>query len=107
MLAHDGVWNGQQIVPRQWILDATTVPGNSYLRSTIAPSWGYGYQVWVLPGERRMFLLLGTNGQALFVDPESKLVLVQTAVRTTAGVDSKSAETVALWYALVAQYGRR
>jgi CubicO group peptidase (beta-lactamase class C family) len=85
MLAHDGVWNGQQIVPRQWIPDATTVPGKSYLRSTIAPSWGYGYQVWLLPGERRMFLLLGTNGQALFVDPESKLVLVQTAVRTTAG----------------------
>ena len=106
MLAHDGVWNGQQLVPRQWILDATTA-GSNYLRNTIAPSWGYGYQVWLLPGERRMFLLLGTNGQALFVDPESKLVMVQTSVRTTAGVDSKSAETVALWYALVAQYGRR
>lgn len=54
-----------------------------------------------------MFLLLGTNGQAMFVDPESQLIMVQTAVRTTAGVDSRSAETVALWYALVAQYGRR
>jgi hypothetical protein len=52
--------------------------------------------VWLLPGERRMFLLLGTNGQALFVDPESQLVMVQTAVRSTAAVDSKSAETVAL-----------
>ena len=26
MLANDGAWNGQQIVPRQWLLDATAVP---------------------------------------------------------------------------------
>lgn len=107
MLAHDGAWNGQQIVPQQWLLDATTVsPRDGYLRNTIAPSWGYGYQVWILPGERRMFFLLGTNGQALFVDPDSKLVMVQTAVRKLF-YDPKSAELVALWYALVAQYGHR
>jgi CubicO group peptidase (beta-lactamase class C family) len=76
MLAHDGAWNGQQIVPRQWLLDATTVsPKDDYLRNTIAQSWGYGYQVWILPGERRMFVLLGTNGQDLLVDPESKLAV--------------------------------
>jgi CubicO group peptidase (beta-lactamase class C family) len=107
MLAHDGVWNGQQIVPRQWLLDATIVsPKDGYLRNTIAQSWGYGYQVWILPGERRMFFLLGTNGQGLFVDPESKLVMVQTAVRKLF-YDPKSAELVALWYAVVAQYGHR
>jgi CubicO group peptidase (beta-lactamase class C family) len=44
MLAN-GAWNGQQIVPRQWLLDATAVPRDSYLRNTIAQSWGYGYQV--------------------------------------------------------------
>ncbi|OQW54847.1 MAG: hypothetical protein A4S14_14420 [Proteobacteria bacterium SG_bin9] len=107
MLANDGMWNGQQIVPRQWILDATAVREDSYLRSTIAPSWGYGYQVWILPGQRRMFLLLGISGQNLFVDPESKLIMVHTAVRTTPVGDPKSPEVVALWYALVAQYGLR
>jgi CubicO group peptidase (beta-lactamase class C family) len=61
MLANDGTWNGQQIVPRQWLLDATTVPPDSYLRNTVAQSWGYGYQVVILPGERRMFLLLGAG----------------------------------------------
>lgn len=107
MLANDGVWNGQQIVPRQWLLDATAVPRDSYLRSTIAQSWGYGYQVWLLPGERRMFLLLGIHGQGLFVDPESKLVMVQTAVRKLPIGDPKSPEAVALWYAVVAQFGHR
>jgi CubicO group peptidase (beta-lactamase class C family) len=107
MLANDGAWNGQQIVPRQWLLDATAVPQDSYLRNTIARSWGYGYQVWLLPGERRMFLLLGISGQALFADPESKLIMVQTAVRKLPVGDPKSPEAVALWYAIVAQYGRR
>ena len=107
MLANDGAWNGRQIVPRQWLLDATTVPPDSYLRNTIAQSWGYGYQVWILPGERRMFFLLGIHGQGLFVDPESKLIMVQTAVRKLPVGDPKSPEAMALWYAVVAQFGHR
>jgi len=107
MLANDGAWNGQQIVPRQWLLDATGVPRDSYLRNTIAQSWGYGYQVWILPGERRMFLLLGIHGQGLFVDPESNLIMVQTAVRKLPIGDPKSPEAMALWYAVVAQFGHR
>jgi CubicO group peptidase (beta-lactamase class C family) len=107
MLANDGIWNGHQIVPRQWLIDATAVPRPTYLRNTIAQSWGYGYQVWILPGERRMFLLLGISGQDLFVDPESKLIMVQTAVRKLPFGDPKSPEVVALWYAVVAQYGHR
>ena len=50
MLANDGAWNGQQIVPRQWLLDATTVPRDSYLRNTIAQSWGYGLSGLVTAG---------------------------------------------------------
>ncbi|WP_245473865.1 serine hydrolase domain-containing protein [Bradyrhizobium zhanjiangense] len=107
MLANDGAWNGQQIIPRQWLLDATTVAPDSYLRNTIAQSWGYGYQVWILPGERRMFLLLGIHGQGLFVDPESKLIMVQTAVRKLPVGNPKSPEAMALWYAVVAQFGHR
>ena len=54
-----------------------------------------------------MFVLLGTNGQGLFVDPESKLIMVHTAVRKLAGLNPKSPEAVALWYAVVAQSGHR
>lgn len=67
----------------------------------------YGYQVVILPGERRMFLLLGISGQGLFVDPESSLVMVQTAVSKLPVGDPKSPEAMALWYAVVAQYGHR
>ena len=52
VLAHDGAWNGQQIIPRQWLLDATTIaPGEGFRRPGIAtPYYGYGYQVWIFPG---------------------------------------------------------
>jgi CubicO group peptidase (beta-lactamase class C family) len=107
MLANDGAWNGQQIISRQWLLDATTVPADSYLRNALTRSWGYGYQTWLLPGERRMFLLLGIHGQNIFVDPQSKLIMVHTAVRPRPFGDPKAAELVALWYAVVAQFGDR
>jgi hypothetical protein len=107
LLAFDGAWNGEQLIPRQWVLDATTVDASaSYLapgKST--PFFGYGYQTWIFPGPRRMFALLGANGQRIFVDPQSKLVMVQTAV-TLKSVDPKTdAEMIGLWLSLVHHFG--
>src|SRR5882672_8716492 len=39
----------------------------------------YGYQTWIIPGERRMFAFIGVRGQAIFVDPQSRLVMVHAA----------------------------
>ena len=82
LLANNGAWNGKQLIPKQWILDATTVKeGDSYLQPGKSITFfGYGYQMWVFPGYRRMFALIGANGQRIFVDPQTKLILVQTAV---------------------------
>jgi hypothetical protein len=41
------------------------------------------------------------RGQAIFVDPPSKLVLVHTAVRLMPSRDPATAELAALWRALV------
>lgn len=107
LLAFDGAWNGKQLIPRQWLLDATTVsesdpqlvPGKS------TRFFGYGYQVWIFPGARRMFGLLGANGQRIFIDPQSKLILVQTAVMEKSIDPRVDAETIALWMALVRRFG--
>ncbi|MEH2539132.1 MULTISPECIES: serine hydrolase domain-containing protein [unclassified Bradyrhizobium] len=108
LLAHDGAWEGRQVIPRQWMLDATTVqPAVAYLApGTATPYFGYGYQVWLLPGEARRFALLGIRGQIILVDPVSKLVMVHTAVRQKPSEPSSYAETLALWFSVLAQLGK-
>ena len=65
--------------------------------------FGYGYQTWIFPGDRRMFALLGLHGQAIYVDPSSRLVMVETAVNKD--TSASRAESVALWQAIVKQLG--
>jgi CubicO group peptidase (beta-lactamase class C family) len=106
LLAYDGAWEGRQLIPRQWLLDATTVqPSDAYLAPGAAtPYFGYGYQTWLLPGEQRRFALLGLRGQIIFVDPASKLVMVHTAVRKNPS--ESASEAVTLWLHVVAQLGK-
>ena len=108
LLAHDGAWNGREVIPRQWLMDATTVrSSDAHLAPGVATKYyGYGYQVWLLPGADRRFVLLGIRGQMIFVDPATKLVMVHTAVRAKPVDREASAETVALWIAVVDQLGR-
>ena len=102
MLAHDGQWQGRSIVSRRWLLAATSVePGSPFWSSSMTPGWhpaGYGYQVWLLPGKRRMFALRGLRGQLIMVDPEKKIVLVQTSLS-----DGNYIESLALWAAVTSQ----
>jgi hypothetical protein len=52
-----------------------------------------------------MFALLGVRGQAIYVDPKSRLVMVHTAVRKQSSGDPGSRESVALWQAVVRTLG--
>jgi len=107
LLAHDGNWRGRQIIPTAWLMDATTVRTDQpHLRpGTATPFFGYGYQTWILPGERRMFLFAGIRGQRIAVDPQSKLVMVHTAVHKLPIDLPPLREMGALWTALVRQFG--
>jgi CubicO group peptidase (beta-lactamase class C family) len=107
LLANDGNWRGRQIVPAAWVRDATSVRADQpHLRPRIAtPFFGYGYQTWIFPEERRMFAFLGVRGQAIYVDPASRIVLVTTAVRKLPR-DPGGAETVALWRAVMRDLAR-
>jgi len=100
LLAHDGTWQDKQIIPSQWMIDATTVrPSDAHLSPGKAtPDFGYGYQVWLLPGGRRQFALLGFKGQRICIDPTSKLTMVHTALE-------EGKEIWALWSSLVQQFG--
>lgn len=75
MIAQDGMWQGQQVVPRDWIAESTqpiapTAPGDI----------GYGYQWWVpvgaTPGQ---FMGRGVYGQYIYIDQPRDVVIVVTA----------------------------
>jgi CubicO group peptidase (beta-lactamase class C family) len=106
LLAHDGAWAGQQLIPAAWVQAATTAERPNLQPGQEAGFYGYGYQTWLVPGNRRSFALLGVHGQAIYIDPITKLVLVHTAVRPKPAGDPGGPELVALWRALVAQTGQ-
>lgn len=107
LLAHDGRWGGREIIPADWVRAATTASAQpAYLQPRVATGFfGYGYQTWLMPGERRMFALLGVRGQAIYVDPTSHVVMVHTAVRRQPGNDPGNIEGGALWGGLLRIFG--
>jgi CubicO group peptidase (beta-lactamase class C family) len=108
LLAYDGAWQGRQLIPKAWLLDATTVrPSDAHLApGTATPYFGYGYQTWLFPGTPRRFALMGIRGQLIFVDPATKLVMVHTAVRKKPSDIAANAEAVTMWLHVVAQLGK-
>ncbi len=102
LLAHDGMAGGTQVIPKTWMLEATTPQSPLLAPGVSGRKLGYGYQIWLLPGDRRAFALRGIHGQVLLVDPASKTVLVHTAVRPNATNNLGEGELLALWNALVA-----
>ena len=107
LLAHEGAWNDRQLIPRQWVKDATTVRAeDEHLRpGRVSGSFGYGYQVWLLGNPAGTYSLRGIRGQAIFVDPASKLVMVQTSARPQP-IDPGTFENVLVWRTLVEQVRR-
>jgi len=72
LVAHDGNWRGRQLISAAWVLDAATVRLG---------------QPHVWPGtatetrQRENVHARGAQGQRIYVDPRSKLVMVNTAVQ--------------------------
>jgi CubicO group peptidase (beta-lactamase class C family) len=100
LLAHDGAWEGKQIIPAKWMADATTVRlQDAYLSPGKATAdFGYGYLLWLLPGSRRQFAMFGDWNQRVCIDPQSKLVMVQTSLE-------RGDDIWRLWSALTQQLG--
>ena len=77
LFLNGGKWNGQQIIPEDWI-KASIRPNVS------TPSGGYGYQWWtrsfkINDQKINAYYANGRAGQFIFVFPELDLIVVSTA----------------------------
>ncbi|WER49631.1 serine hydrolase [Cupriavidus sp. WKF15] len=113
VLANNGVRpddpQQRQIVPREYLLDSTDsrrIP-EAFRPGKATAYYGYGYQFWIFPGEKRRFALLGVYGQMILIDPELKLVMVQAAANATpkAGQTTLAKDADAFWRGVVRHYG--
>lgn len=111
VLANDGLRpdTKQQLIPRDYLLEATDwrrAP-EAFRPRTATPYYGYNYQFWTFPTDKRRFAMLGVYGQMIFVDPELKLVMVQTTANATAkaGETSLGKNADAFWRGVVRHYG--
>lgn len=83
MLYRDhGQYNGEQIVPKQWVEDSITadaahlVPG---LRDSASTNFGYGYQWWIPENPNGEFLALGIYGQYIYINRPKNVVIVKNS----------------------------
>lgn len=80
MLIDDGVWEGQQIISKDWITDSF----KTYTFSNYNP-YGYGYQWWNKEtAGYTTFFAWGHGGQYIMMIPELDAVVVMTSSVTNA-----------------------
>jgi len=105
LLLDDGRVDGRRVVPAEWVRAATTATAPHLQPRVATPYFGYGYQVWIFP-DGLGFALLGIRGQAVFVNPRERLVMVQTAVWPSSSVRVLSIQRDRLWRDLVKAVAR-
>jgi CubicO group peptidase (beta-lactamase class C family) len=95
LLANDGELDGKQIIPAEWVKAATVA------QAPHGQGVAYGYQTWIIRPAERMFALLGVRGQAVMVDPKTKVVVVHTAAHGRPANDPLRSEQYALFFGVV------
>ena len=74
MIAQNGSYGGQQIVPAQWIADSTRPSA-----PTATGEIGYGYQWWIPVGAHEgEFMARGVYGQYIYIDQTRNVVIMTT-----------------------------
>ncbi len=78
MCLNNGSWEGNQVVPKEWINESTSTVSGFYEEWRGGGGFGedYGYLWWLMPG---YYLSTGAYGQCIVVIPEYDIVVIFTA----------------------------
>jgi len=75
-----GKWNGEQVVPKQWVSDSTRNQIGNQPAAPAGDNARYGFQWWVFDGA---YAAMGAGGQRIMVIPGLDLVAVITSADPT------------------------
>lgn len=110
MILQKGMWRGEQIVPENWIIDATK---DSAPQPDIDDSGlGYGYQWWVpydSAAQGGDFLASGIYGQFIYINPAANMVIAKNSahrqfLQNGQSGQSYKLETIEMFRALTRHY---
>ena len=98
MFAQGGMWQGQQIVPADWVA-ASTVPS----APTALGATGYGYQWWIPAGAPEgVYMARGIYGQYIYVDSQAGVVIATNAADRQFREPGVGAQNEAIFAAIAA-----
>jgi len=74
LFLHKGNWNGEQIVPKDWV-KASVTPDAPHLMPD--DDFGYGYQWWIPKSTQGEFMALGVYNQNIYINPTTNTIIVK------------------------------
>jgi CubicO group peptidase (beta-lactamase class C family) len=103
LILNRGNWEGEQIVPADWIAQSTR-PSAPPPAPGARADWSYGYHWWIPPGAEDEFLARGIYGQYIYIDPDKRMVIVKTSAdrRFRKNDEAAALQTVAAFRAIAA-----
>ncbi|MDR0232672.1 MAG: beta-lactamase family protein [Dysgonamonadaceae bacterium] len=82
LVANNGMWNGEQIVSKNWIDEMTTVRTPAGETDWQDNSFGY---LWWINTARNVMFMAGHGGQFVLINKDKNLIVVITSERHPAG----------------------
>ena len=95
-----GAWNGEQILPEDWV-DRATVSDEAHLKPGVVhpnPNRGYAWHWWTYADGT--FTASGANGQTLYVDRENDIVVARSSAWPEGYVRAYDDQSYAMYKAL-------
>ncbi|QIL78803.1 serine hydrolase [Diaphorobacter sp. HDW4A] len=103
MLRNDGVFNGQQIVPKKAVEDIRRGGNPADFAKAgykLLPGWTYRDMWWVSHNPHGAFAARGVHGQTIWIDPKAEMVVARFASHPVAGNAANDPISLPAYHAL-------
>ena len=103
MLRNDGMFNGQQIVPKAVIEDIRTGGNQEAFAKAgyeLLQGWSYRNMWWVTHNEHGAFTARGVHGQSIYIDPRAEMVIARYGSHPLAGNAANDPTSLPAYHAL-------
>ncbi len=101
LFLNKGKWNGEQIIPANWVEESTKVSAPAAVNPL--DTFQYGYQWWISPGADQEYFAMGSYGQFIYVNPKAQIIVVKTAANRGYRFGTKE-ENIAIFRAISEHY---